>query len=88
MHQFKSLALAEESDESIVDRCGSSQTFTIQDFGLDQEEIQQFGEVLNGNEQIDNLVTDLPKSELLLIAGSMIYPNSTEMIASRSSRRS
>ena len=51
-------------------------------FGLDQEEIQQFGEVLNGNEQIDNLVTDLPKSELLLIAGSMIYPNSTEMIAS------
>ena len=38
-------------------------------FGLDQEEIQQFGEVLNGNEQIDNLVTDLPKSELLLIAG-------------------
>ena len=37
---------------------------------------------MNGNEQIDNLVTDLPKSELLLIAGSMIYPNSTEMIAS------
>ncbi len=58
-------------------------------FGFDQEEIQQFGEVLNGNEQIDNLVTDLPKSELLLIAGSMIYPNSTrEMIASPISRKS
>lgn len=29
------LALAEESRESIVDRCGSSQTFTIQDFWIE-----------------------------------------------------
>ena len=76
------LALAEESEKVLLIDADLRKPSQYKIFGLDQEEIQQFGEVLNGNEQIDNLVTDLPKSELLLIAGSMIYPNSTEMIAS------
>ena len=76
------LALAEESEKVLLIDADLRKPSQYKIFGLNQEEIQQFGEVLNGNEQIDNLVTDLPKSELLLIAGSMIYPNSTEMIAS------
>ena len=51
-------------------------------FGLAPEEVQEFGEVLNGNEKADHLVHALAKSELLLVTGTMIYPNSTEMIAS------
>ena len=68
------MALAEESEKVLLIDADLRKPSQYKIFGLDQEEIQQFGEVLNGNEQIDNLVTDLPKSELLLIAGSMIYP--------------
>ena len=40
------------------------------------------GEVLNGNENVENLVMNVKNSELLLIADTMVYPSSTEMIAS------
>ena len=76
------LALAEESEKVLLIDADLRKPSQYKIFGLDQEEIQQLGEVINGNEQINNLVVSLPKSELLLIAGSMIYPNSTEMIAS------
>ena len=51
-------------------------------FGIDKEQIKQFGEVLNGNENVENLVMNVKNSELLLIADTMVYPSSTEMIAS------
>ena len=74
--------MAEESEKVLLIDADLREPSQYKIFGLDQEEIQQLGEVINGNEQINNLVVSLPKSELLLIAGSMIYPNSTEMIAS------
>lgn len=76
------LALAEESEKVLLIDADLRKPSQYKIFGLDPKEIQEFGEVLNGNEQADHLVQPLAKSELLLVTGSMIYPNSTEMIAS------
>lgn len=76
------LALAEESEKVLLIDADLRKPSQYKIFGLNPEEIQEFGEVLNGNEKADHLVQPLAKSELLLVTGSMIYPNSTEMIAS------
>lgn len=76
------LALAEESARVLLIDADLRSPSQYRIFGMDQEQIKQFGEVLNGNESVENLVAKVPNSELLLISDSMIYPNSTEMIAS------
>lgn len=75
------LALAEESARVLLIDADFRKPAQYKIFGLDKEEIKQFGEVLNGNADAQNLVIEIPNSELLLIANSMVYPNSTEMIA-------
>lgn len=77
-----SLALAEESAKVLLIDADLRSPSQYRIFGVDQEQMKQFGEVLNGNETVENLVIPVANSELLLIADSMIYPNSTEMIAS------
>lgn len=76
------LALAEESEKVLLIDADLRKPSQYKIFGLAPEEVQEFGEVLNGNEKSDHLVHALAKSELLLVTGTMIYPNSTEMIAS------
>ena len=76
------LALAEESEKVLLIDADLRKPSQYKIFGLAPEEVQEFGEVLNGNEKADHLVHALAKSELLLVTGTMIYPNSTEMIAS------
>lgn len=75
------LALAEESARVLLIDADLRKPAQYKIFGIDKSEIKQFGEVLNGNEDAENLVIQMGNSNLLLIAGSMIYPNSTEMIA-------
>lgn len=76
------LALAEESAKVLLIDGDLRNPSQYQIFGIDQDQLKQFGEVLNGNQTVDHLVCQVANSELLLIANSMIYPNSTEMIAS------
>ena len=76
------MALAEESAKVLLIDADLRSPSQYRIFGVDQEQMKQFGEVLNGNETVENLVIPVANSELLLIADSMIYPNSTEMIAS------
>lgn len=75
------LALAEESAKVLLIDADLRKPSQYKIFGIDKEEIKQFGEFLNGNEDAKDLVMEVPNSELLLIADSMVYPNSTEMIA-------
>lgn len=75
------LAMAEESAKVLLIDADLRKPSQYKIFGIDKEEIKQFGEVLNGNENAENLVLPIANSDLLLVADSMIYPNSTEMIA-------
>lgn len=76
------LALAEESAKVLLIDADLRNPSQYKIFGLEKEAIKQFGEVINGNQNVENLVTSVKNSELLLIVDSMVYPNSTEMIAS------
>ena len=76
------LALAEESAKVLLIDADLRNPSQYKIFGIDKEQIKQFGEVLNGNENVENLVMNVKNSELLLIADTMVYPSSTEMIAS------
>lgn len=76
------LALAEESVKVLLIDGDLRNPSQYKIFGIDKEQIKQFGKVLNGNEKVENLVIPVKNSELLLIADTMIYPNSTEMLAS------
>ena len=68
------LALAEESAKVLLIDADLRNPSQYKIFGIDKEEIKQFGEVLNGNQNVENLVMSVKNSGLLLIADTMVYP--------------
>ncbi|MDO4168386.1 MAG: polysaccharide biosynthesis tyrosine autokinase [Lachnospiraceae bacterium] len=75
------LALAEESEKVLLIDADFRRPTQFKIFGIDPKEIKQFGEVLNGNQSAEDLVRNASNSDLFLVLNSMIYPNSTEMLA-------
>lgn len=75
------LALVEESEKVILIDGDLRNPSLYKIFGMAANEVKQFGEVLNGNISAENLIVEAKNSELCLVMGTMIYPNSTELLA-------
>lgn len=75
------LALAEEAAKVLLIDGDFRHPSQYQIFGFKKDEINNIGEVLNGNESVDHLIQEVQGSSMLLMANTKVYLNSTEMLA-------